>query len=112
MARPRGGRMQRRRVRVTGVVQGVGFRPFVYAAARRLGLTGFVRNEGDGVRDEVEGEAAALDQFVGELSTCPPAGARIAATQVEAIAATDSRAFVIEPSRAEVGRPAFLPADA
>jgi hydrogenase maturation protein HypF len=103
--------MQRRRVRVTGVVQGVGFRPFVCAAARRLGLTGFVRNEGDGVRVEVEGEPAALDRFRHELSTHPPAGARIAAIQVEAIPPTGSPSFVIKPSREQTGRPAFMPAD-
>src|SRR5438067_1898553 len=50
-------------IRVDGVVQGVGFRPFVYALAERGGLTGFVRNEGDWVRIEVEGDpgVAVLD---------------------------------------------------
>ncbi len=53
--------MERRRFRVTGVVQGVGFRPFVYGLARRLGLAGFVLNDGDGVVIEAEGDPDALD---------------------------------------------------
>ena len=52
--------MSRRRFRVSGVVQGVGFRPFVYGLATRRGLGGFVLNDGNGVVAEVEGEAKAI----------------------------------------------------
>ncbi|MBU0596055.1 acylphosphatase, partial [Candidatus Bipolaricaulota bacterium] len=56
---------ERRRIRVRGVVQGVGFRPFVYRTAVGLGLGGSVRNLGDaGVEIFVEGSTAALDAFV------------------------------------------------
>ena len=48
----------RRHIRVRGVVQGVGFRPFVYKLARSLGLCGYVFNSSSGVTIEVEGEAA------------------------------------------------------
>ena len=49
-------RMQTRlRLRITGVVQGVGFRPFVYGLAQRYGLTGFVGNDSNGVFVEVQG---------------------------------------------------------
>ena len=102
--------MERRRVRVTGVVQGVGFRPFVHAAARRLGLTGFVRNAGDAVRIEVEGEPGPLDQFLTDLAR-PPAGARIATIHVESVPPVGSTTFVIESSHEAAGRPAYLPAD-
>ncbi len=54
--------MSRRRFRVSGVVQGVGFRPFVYGLATRRGLGGFVLNDGDGVVVEVEGEEGALER--------------------------------------------------
>ncbi|MEJ7757375.1 MAG: acylphosphatase [Nocardioidaceae bacterium] len=53
----------RRRFEVTGVVQGVGFRPFVYVAAAELALTGSVLNDVSGVVIEVEGDAAAVTDF-------------------------------------------------
>ena len=49
---------ERRRFRVRGVVQGVGFRPFVHGLAGRHGLAGFVLNDGDGVVIEAEGDVA------------------------------------------------------
>ncbi|NMC20927.1 MAG: hypothetical protein GYA33_10960, partial [Thermogutta sp.] len=53
----------RLRISVTGTVQGIGFRPFVYRLARDLGLSGWVRNESDRVAMEVEGKAAAVRMF-------------------------------------------------
>ena len=47
--------LERRRVRVRGVVQGVGFRPFVYRLAQELDLAGWVRNDAEGVEMEVQG---------------------------------------------------------
>ncbi len=64
-------------VRVEGVVQGVGFRPFVYALATRLGLGGFVGNDVDGVFAEVEGSDAAVSAFLRELKRDAPPLARI-----------------------------------
>ena len=49
---------ERRRFRVKGVVQGVGFRPFVHGLARRHGLAGFVLNDGEAVVIEAEGDAS------------------------------------------------------
>ena len=54
-------------ITVRGVVQGVGFRPFVYNAARSGELTGWVRNEADTVRIEVQGDPARLEAFVHSL---------------------------------------------
>ena len=59
---------ERRRIRVTGVVQGVGFRPFVYGLAVRHGLSGFVLNDGEGVLLEAEGPPELLDAFVRGLA--------------------------------------------
>ena len=59
--------VERRLFNVRGVVQGVGFRPFVYGLARRHELSGFVRNDGGGVVIEAEGEARALEAFAAEL---------------------------------------------
>ncbi len=61
-------------LKITGLVQGVGFRPFVYRLAHELELTGTVRNQTDGVRIHVEGTAPALQSFIAGLrSHCPPA---------------------------------------
>ena len=49
----------RRRIRVTGIVQGVGYRPFAYTLARRLAVHGFVGNDSAGVFAEIEGPAGA-----------------------------------------------------
>ena len=51
-------------IRVTGTVQGVGFRPFVYALAVRLGLAGLVGNDAQGVFAEVEGPPGAVQEFL------------------------------------------------
>ncbi len=66
---------RRLRLRVRGVVQGVGFRPFAYDLAGRLHLSGFVRNDGEGVLIEIEGPMAQA--FLTELETAPPPLARI-----------------------------------
>ncbi len=67
----------RRRVQVGGIVQGVGFRPFVYRLANELGLGGWVRNDGQGVTIEVEGETAAIDAFIRRLRSDAPPLARV-----------------------------------
>lgn len=59
--------MQGLRVDITGIVQGVGFRPFVYKLATRLDLKGWVKNTSAGVEIEVDGEKDALDFFVHQL---------------------------------------------
>ena len=58
----------RREIRVRGIVQGVGFRPFVYNLAQRLQLSGYVLNSSAGVLIEVEGDAARIDRFVASSS--------------------------------------------
>ncbi|HVN35843.1 MAG TPA: carbamoyltransferase HypF [Casimicrobiaceae bacterium] len=70
-------RIQRRRFEVAGVVQGVGFRPFVYRLARELSLAGWVNNDGGGVVLEVEGDPANIDTLRRRLALEAPAQARI-----------------------------------
>jgi hydrogenase maturation protein HypF len=65
-------------IRIHGVVQGVGFRPFVYRLAHSHGLRGWVLNAGEGVQIHVEGDASAVDRFVQDLQTQPPPASRIA----------------------------------
>ncbi|MFQ5735571.1 MAG: carbamoyltransferase HypF [Thermodesulfobacteriota bacterium] len=62
--------MEHARIRITGVVQGVGFRPFVYNLASCLGLTGYCHNDSEGVVIEVHG--SGLEGFVEKLKTCAP----------------------------------------
>jgi len=64
--------LTRVRVRVRGIVQGVGFRPFVYMLARRHSLKGLVLNDTAGVLIEVEGDGDAIGQFVEEIKTDAP----------------------------------------
>jgi hydrogenase maturation protein HypF len=64
------------RIRITGLVQGVGFRPFVYRIASQLQIAGTVENRNDGVIIEMEGTAALVEDFVIALNTeAPPASA-------------------------------------
>jgi hydrogenase maturation protein HypF len=67
----------RRQIRVHGIVQGVGFRPFVYNLAQKLGLSGYVLNTSAGVLIEVEGDPAQIELFVCELQENPPPLAQI-----------------------------------
>lgn len=87
----------RLRVRVTGSVQGVGFRPFVHGLAHKFALHGFVRNDACGVLLEVEG--ARIEEFVEALRRGPPPLARIDDIRLEPIALRRERGFSIEPSR-------------
>ena len=76
-------------VRVTGVVQGVGFRPFVHRLAHELELTGYVGNDAAGVFIEVEGDDAAVTAFTHRLRPEAPPLSRVAEVQVTALAPID-----------------------
>jgi len=93
------GTSTRRRITVTGVVQGVGFRPFVYGLATDLGLTGFVGNDADGVFIEVEGDADAVDVFVDRLVEEAPPSSRIERLETTLVDVVGHRSFEIVPSR-------------
>ncbi len=69
--------IERLRIKVTGVVQGVGFRPFVYDLAAKNHLTGYVLNDSQGVEIEIEGGKASIDSFVQTLQSSPPTLSRI-----------------------------------
>ncbi|GLF95414.1 carbamoyltransferase HypF [Streptomyces yaizuensis] len=99
------GDVLRRRVAVQGLVQGVGFRPFVFALAAELGLSGHVTNTGDGVLAEVEGAAAAVDAFCLRVAADAPPLADVVAVRQESVRATGARGFAIVPSsRGRAGR--------
>lgn len=74
-------------IHVTGIVQGVGMRPFVYREAMAHGICGWVLNAGDGVHIEAHALADALDAFVAALSEHAPAAARVEHVEVVDLAA-------------------------
>ncbi|WP_343599951.1 carbamoyltransferase HypF [Mycobacterium sp.] len=103
----------RRRFTVTGVVQGVGFRPFVHRVASELGLSGFVGNDSGAVFLEVQGQRARVAEFGCRLRTQAPPLARISAVCVvdlEADAASGA-AFRIVESRTVAGSTTPIPPD-
>ncbi|HEV8624622.1 MAG TPA: acylphosphatase, partial [Acidimicrobiia bacterium] len=88
------------RVRVTGIVQGVGFRPFVHALATRHGLGGLVGNDAEGVFIEAEGgDEAALATFLEALDTEAPPLAVVESLSCDPVAALGESSFVIVGSR-------------
>ena len=77
--------MEHVRIHITGIVQGVGFRPFVYREAVAAGVTGWVLNAADGVHIEAHAERDALKRFVRSLREHAPAAARIDKIEIEAL---------------------------
>ncbi|MGI8662183.1 MAG: Sua5/YciO/YrdC/YwlC family protein, partial [Acidimicrobiales bacterium] len=88
----------RRRIRVTGTVQGVGFRPFVYRHATRLGLCGWVRNDSAGVLIEIEGDEPAILEVSRLLLEDPPPLARVGRITSASIPLEGDAAFAIVES--------------
>ena len=87
--------IKRARYLFAGIVQGVGFRPFIYRLATRLGLTGFVQNRPDGVSVEVEGIPTAIDSFFSTVCQELPPLANITGVESLEIAVTGDTDFKI-----------------
>jgi hydrogenase maturation protein HypF len=98
-------------VRVDGVVQGVGFRPFVYSLATRLGLAGHVGNDSAGVFIEIEGPASVVGEFLDLLEAQAPPLARIERVSTSALPVSGSAGFFIAPSEPGGRRQALVSAD-
>ncbi len=86
---------QRQRIRVAGVVQGVGFRPFVWRLASELGVSGWVRNDAAGVEIEAEGDPLNLVAFVARVCSDAPPLARVDSVATEDCAARGEHGFNI-----------------
>lgn len=93
----------RKRYLFTGIVQGVGFRPFIYRLAVENRLAGFVQNRTDGVMVEVEGRAEAVERFRTAVQAQLPPLAQIVAVTEEEMPATGAASFVILASADEGG---------
>jgi hydrogenase maturation protein HypF len=103
---------KRRHIEVRGIVQGVGFRPFVYKLAQSLGLTGYVFNSSSGVTIEIEGGEAEVNAFVETLRAGPPALAEIASVVVSEIELRGGAGFSILHSHEEPGGFSLISPDA
>ena len=89
----------RRRIEVSGIVQGVGFRPYIYRLATSRHLSGTIRNTSAGVTIEIQGAAEAVQDFVEHLPTDAPPLARITSFTVSDVACNGDREFRIIHSR-------------
>lgn len=89
---------QRIRVQVQGVVQGVGFRPFIYNLATTLGLTGWVNNSPQGVSIELEGQPAQLNTFLDQLQRDKPLHTELHSLTVAQLTPIRDSQFEIRPS--------------
>jgi hydrogenase maturation protein HypF len=95
----------RLRICVHGVVQGVGFRPFVYTTAAALGLSGCVRNDSSGAVIEIEGDQTAIDAFLGQLHNNAPPLALIEMIETQDIPRLGGTGFAIaDTTRSDGGR--------
>ncbi len=103
-------------IHVTGIVQGVGMRPFVYREAMTHGICGWVLNAGDGVHIEAHAPADALDAFVAALSEHAPAAARVEHVEVVDLgpggwSAADEQGFRIVASQDQTAHTTLVSPD-
>ena len=101
----------RKRIQVQGVVQGVGFRPFVYRIARRFDIRGYVLNSSGGVVIEAEAEEGELQKFIAALARELPPLARIDELKVLSVDPCGEDRFTIRDSAPVAGRFALVPPD-
>jgi hydrogenase maturation protein HypF len=94
-----------------GIVQGVGFRPFLFHAAKKYGLTGFVQNTIDGVTAEIQGPDDALQKFLSNIHKTPPPLSAITALSCGEIKTLDESDFRILDSRSHGDLDAHSPPD-
>jgi len=92
------------RISAKGVVQGVGFRPFIYGLAKKYRLNGWVCNTSQDVKIEVEGERASLDSFISAVAREAPPLARIEDLSVSFDTAAGYTGFEIRGSEAQPGK--------
>jgi hydrogenase maturation protein HypF len=103
--------IQRAKATINGVVQGVGFRPFIYQLARKNGLGGYVANTSVGVDIEVEGEPGNIESFFEEIRTSKPPLARLTHVEMQYLPPRQYQDFVIRQSRGENKRSVLVSPD-
>ena len=101
--------LQRKRIEIEGIVQGVGFRPFVYQIARLYGVGGWVCNTSRGVMIEAEAVSTSLNSFLVDLKEKTPPLAEITRFDVVDCSLQGDDCFVIRESVAAVQKTALIP---
>lgn len=91
----------RLKINITGVVQGVGFRPFIYRLAKEMGLKGYVRNDAGGVTIEAEGEESLLTDFLLRIEKEKPVLSRIYSMHHSFLHGKGFKEFIIKESDRE-----------
>ncbi|MEZ5306941.1 MAG: carbamoyltransferase HypF [Pyrinomonadaceae bacterium] len=102
---------KRLRLSIGGIVQGVGFRPFVFSLASKFSLTGFVGNDGGGVFVEIEGTSSNIDLFLESIRSDPPPLALVSEMILKEIEPRGDKEFAIRPSRMGVPDTAMVSPD-
>ncbi len=100
-----------RRLEISGIVQGVGFRPFLFQLAHRYGLSGEVLNNASGVLVVVEGEKSGIEAFVSDITACAPPLAAITDIRSEETAVKGYKRFKITRSRSGATRSTLISPD-
>ncbi|HDO25515.1 MAG TPA: carbamoyltransferase HypF, partial [Nitrospirae bacterium] len=98
----------RLKIRITGLVQGVGFRPFIYRLANELGLRGYVLNDPLGVTIEAEAEKEKLDEFLVKIDKEKPPLAKIYSLQHTFLKDAGFKDFEIRKSEETGDKKAFI----
>lgn len=96
-----GGQKKRKIITIRGIVQGVGFRPFIFSHAQKYNLKGFVANDTSGVHIDVEGSEESIEAFIGKIAGAPPPLARIDDIKVEEKNLMGYKDFEIRDSAAQ-----------
>lgn len=103
--------MKRVRILINGIVQGVGFRPFVYRLAEKYRICGFVKNTIDGVLIEAQGKSDDVENFVSRIQKSPPSNAKIKKFILMPVSTKRENSFVIMKSNGRYREKPELPPD-
>ncbi|MFO8024652.1 carbamoyltransferase HypF [Thiohalophilus sp.] len=103
---------QRRELIISGRVQGVGFRPFVFRLAQQLHLSGWVRNSQGQVQLQLQGDVQHIEMFISQLQVHPPPASRPVVSKNESLnIVREEKGFLILPSQSALGADIHIPPD-
>lgn len=101
----------RKFIEVKGIVQGVGFRPFVYNLAKEKNLTGWINNTSEGVMIDIEGEENLLNSFIVEIKKNPPMLSKITSINIKDKKNMNYKDFVIKESKENSSATTYISPD-